>query len=89
MFSGLVSSFKGLMGWEENLQVESGGGQEEAVKNTDMNERQSLFKQLSGFIGKDVTSMISLPIFIFEPFSFLQVLGEPMQFEDVLNKVKG
>eukprot|EP01115_Flamella_aegyptia_P000433 TRINITY_DN106242_c0_g1_i1.p1 TRINITY_DN106242_c0_g1~~TRINITY_DN106242_c0_g1_i1.p1 ORF type:complete len:444 (-),score=89.16 TRINITY_DN106242_c0_g1_i1:39-1370(-) len=86
MFSGLVNSFKGLMGWEQDLQVESGGNQEDSVKHQDLNERQSLFKQLSQFIGKDITSMISLPVWIFEPFSFLQVMCEPMQYEELLNK---
>jgi hypothetical protein len=85
MFSGFVSSFKGLMGWD--LQVESGGQSEDEIKHSNNDERQSLFKQLSGFMGKDITSMISLPVWIFEPFSFLQVICEPMQFEELLNQV--
>jgi hypothetical protein len=86
MFSGLMSSVKGWMGWD-NLPVESGGGNEDNIQHNNTDERQSLFKQLSGFIGKDITSMISLPVWVFEPISFLEVLCEPMQFEEVLQKV--
>jgi len=85
MFSGLMNSFKGFMGWD-TLEVTPGGNNEEKVQNTNIDERQSLFKQLSQFIGKDITSMISLPVWVFEPFSFLQVLGEPLQFDDSLFK---
>jgi hypothetical protein len=86
MFSGLMNSFKGFMGWD-TLEVTAGGNNEEKVQNTNIDERQSLFKQLSGFIGKDITSMISLPVWVFEPFSFLQVMCEPLQFDELLLKV--
>jgi hypothetical protein len=85
MFSGLMNSFKGFMGWD-TLEVTAGGNNEEKVQNTNIDERQSLFKQLSGFIGKDITSMISLPVWVFEPFSFLQVMCEPLQFDELLLK---
>ncbi len=87
MFSGLVNSFRGFMGWD-NLEVTPGGNNEEKVQNNNIDERQSLFKQLSQFIGKDITSLISLPVWIFEPFSFLQVMGEPLQFDEALFKVR-
>ncbi len=38
-------------------------------------------------IGKDITSMISLPVWIFEPLSFLQIMSEPLQYEYLLQKV--
>jgi len=73
------------MGWD-NLEVVSGGDNEEAIQHNNTDERQSLFKQLSQFIGKDITSMISLPVWVFEPISFLEVLCEPMQFDELLHK---
>jgi len=85
MFSSLVSSFKGYMGWD-NLEVTAGGNNEEKAQQQNIEERQSLFKQLSGFIGKDITSMISLPVWVFEPFSFLEVMAEPLQFDELLIK---
>jgi len=71
----------------DSLQVESGGENEDKVETANIDERQSLFKQLSSFIGQDVTSMISLPVWVFEPLSFLQILCEPMLYGDLLFKV--
>jgi len=82
-FSGLVNSVKGFLGYE-NLEVEPGGSGEEKENNAASEDRQSLWKQLSQYIGKDVTSMISLPVWIFEPMSFLQIMCEPMQFAELL-----
>jgi len=49
-------------------------------------EKQSLWKQLSQYMGKDVTSLVSLPVWIFEPLSFLQIMCEPMQYAELLLK---
>jgi hypothetical protein len=84
MFSGAFSFVKGMFG-VENLKVEETG---EATSGDveDENKRKGLFSQLSSYIGKDVTSMISLPVWVFEPVSFLQVMSEPLQYEDLLVK---
>lgn len=84
MFSGLVNSVKGALGWGD-LEVVSSGETDATVKDsTSEQDKQSLWKQLSGYIGKDVTSMISLPVWLFEPLSFLQILVEPMQYAELL-----
>lgn len=77
---------KGFLGFED-LQVEAGGQGEDAIQNANTEERQSLWKQLSQYIGKDVTSMISLPAWVFEPISFLQIMAEPMEYAELLIKV--
>jgi len=83
-FSGFVSSMKSALGFE-NLEVVEVGEQSTAdAPQTE--ERQGLFKQLSQYIGKDVTSLVSLPVWIFEPHSFLQIMCEPLQFEELLKK---
>jgi len=66
--------------------VETGGQGEDAVPVTNTEERQGLWKQLSQYIGKDVTSMISLPAWVFEPISFLQIMAEPMEYGELLIK---
>jgi hypothetical protein len=83
--SGMLKSMKGFLGFED-LQVEAGGQGEDAVANSNTEERQSLWKQLSQYIGKDVTSMISLPAWVFEPISFLQIMAEPMEYSELLIK---
>lgn len=87
MFSGFVNSVKGLLGYE-NLEVVNAGEDATAPKPTvqDEEQKKGLFKQLSQYIGKDITSMISLPVWIFEPHSFLQIMCEPLQFEELLKK---
>lgn len=89
-FSGFVSSMKGW--WNnENLEVVNGGtgeGGEETVAAAQTEERKSLWKQLSQYIGSDITSGLSLPVWIFEPHSFLQIICEPLQFSELLDKVR-
>jgi len=83
--SGLMKGVKGMFGYED-LEVEDGGvagGQDHAVKPE---ERAGLWKQLSSYMGKDITSMISLPVWIFEPLSFLQIMAEPLQFDELLKE---
>jgi len=85
-FTGLMKSVKEYFGYE-NLEVENSGASEDQVETAPKEEqRQSLWKQLSGFIGKDVTSLISLPVWVFEPLSFLQIMCEPLQYVDLLHK---
>eukprot|EP01114_Cavostelium_apophysatum_P012516 TRINITY_DN281_c0_g1_i1.p1 TRINITY_DN281_c0_g1~~TRINITY_DN281_c0_g1_i1.p1 ORF type:complete len:405 (-),score=127.86 TRINITY_DN281_c0_g1_i1:119-1333(-) len=84
-FSGMANSVKGMLGFE-NLEVVKGDEGEEKVDEAEVEQKQGLFKQLSSYIGKDITSMISLPVWIFEPHSFLQIMCEPLQFEELLKK---
>lgn len=87
-WSGLVSSVKSYLGYD-NLEVESTGntsGVDQQEHNWKDEQRQGLWSQLSKFIGKDITSMISLPVWIFEPLSFLQIMCEPMQYAELLIK---
>jgi hypothetical protein len=81
----LINSVKGIFGSEE-IKVESGGQNEETTTGSPTKEKEGLWQQLRGMIGKDVTSMISLPVWIFEPLSFLQIMCEPMQNADLLLK---
>lgn len=79
------NSVKSALGYEiENLEVEETGKAEAHDVSSNPEERKSLFSSLSGFIGKDISSLISLPIWIFEPLSFLQIMCEPMQYSDLL-----
>jgi Oxysterol-binding protein len=84
MFGGAFNFMKGIFGMDQ-LKVEETDG----VNKTDIDEgkRKGLFSLMSSYIGKDITSMISLPVWIFEPVSFLQVMSEPLQYEYLLRKV--
>jgi len=87
MASYLWNSMKGMLGYE-SLETEASGSPEEkeVSSNSNPEQRKGLWKQLSSYIGKDITSMISLPVWIFEPLSFLQIMCEPLQYAELLNK---
>lgn len=39
-------------------------------------ERDSYWKMMQKYIGSDVTSMVTLPVLIFEPMTMLQKMAE-------------
>lgn len=41
-----------------------------------LQEREGLFKMMHKYIGADVTSMVTLPVIIFEPMTMLQKMAE-------------
>jgi hypothetical protein len=84
MFGGAFSFMKGIFGTDQ-LKVEETDG--ENKPDVDDGKRKGLFSMMSSYIGKDITSMISLPVWIFEPVSFLQIMAEPLQYENLLQKV--
>ena len=43
-------------------------------------------KQFQQYIGMDVTSMLSVPVFIMEPFTILQKMGEMMEYTELLDQ---
>lgn len=84
VFGGAFSFMKGIFGIDQ-LKVEEVDGEKKPDIEDD--KRKGLFSQLSSYIGKDVTSMISLPVWVFEPVSFLQIMSEPLQYEALLQQV--
>jgi hypothetical protein len=43
-------------------------------------------KQFQQYIGMDVTSLLSVPVWIMEPFSILQKAAEIMEYTELLDK---
>lgn len=39
-------------------------------------ERESMWKMMHKYIGADITSMVTLPVMIFEPMTMLQKMAE-------------
>ena len=42
--------------------------------------------KLSKYMGMDVTSLMSVPLFIMEPFSMLQKMAEIMEYTQLLDQ---
>jgi len=49
-------------------------------------DRKKLWSKVSGLIGKDTTSLLSLPVSMFEPLSVLQSMCEPLRYADIIEK---
>ncbi|MED6120869.1 Oxysterol-binding protein- protein 3C [Stylosanthes scabra] len=49
-------------------------------------ERDSFFKMMKSYIGADVTSLVTLPVTIFEPMTMLQKMAELMEYSHLLDK---
>lgn len=50
-------------------------------------DRKRLFSKLTGLMGKDIVSLLSLPVSLFEPTSVLQTMVEPLRNSELLFKV--
>lgn len=50
-------------------------------------DRKRIFSKLTGLVGKDIVSLLSLPVSLFEPTSVLQTMIEPLRFNDLLFKI--
>ncbi|KHG07774.1 Oxysterol-binding protein-related protein 3C [Gossypium arboreum] len=48
-------------------------------------ERESYWKMMVKYIGSDVTSMVTLPVIIFEPMAMLQKMAELMEYSYLLD----
>lgn len=85
VFGGAFNFVKGIFGTDD-LKVEEIEGSAKPADPEDDGKRKGLFSQMSNYIGKDITSMISLPVWVFEPVSFIQIMSEPLQYENLLQQ---
>lgn len=88
--SATISSF---LGYEElevidpNAdKVQKGTGQADEGLHTDERKNAWGSKQFQQYIGMDVTSLLSVPVWIMEPFSILQKAAEIMEYTELLDQ---
>ncbi|KVH97154.1 Oxysterol-binding protein [Cynara cardunculus var. scolymus] len=87
-FSSLASSFSnfknqvnGLLGYEGLEVINPEGGTEDAETEAQrgrwkQEDRDSYWKMMQKYVGADITSMVTLPVLIFEPMTMLQKMAE-------------
>ncbi|KXZ44648.1 hypothetical protein GPECTOR_64g142 [Gonium pectorale] len=82
-----------LMGWEDLEVVDPEAekakkGQEADATGLLEQERKQAWgtKQFQQYIGADVTSLLSVPVWIMEPFTILQKAAEIMEYTDILDR---
>jgi hypothetical protein len=66
------------------------GGTEDAAEEAKKGrwkdeERDSYFKMMQKYVGSDITSMVTLPVIIFEPMTMLQRMAELMEYSYLLD----
>ncbi|CAN6471778.1 unnamed protein product [Victoria cruziana] len=79
--SAMHKSVNGLLGYEGLEVINPEGGTEDAEEEAQrgrwkQEERDSYWKMMHKYIGSDVTSMVTLPVIIFEPMTMLQKMAE-------------
>ncbi|KAK9127082.1 hypothetical protein Syun_015879 [Stephania yunnanensis] len=83
-------SVTGLIGYEGLEVINPDGGTDdaeaEALKGRWKDEeRDSYWKIMQKYIGADITSVLTLPVFICEPMTNLQKMAEIMEYSHLLN----
>ncbi|KAJ4764074.1 Oxysterol-binding family protein [Rhynchospora pubera] len=84
-------SVNGLVGYEGLEVINPEGGNEDAEAEAlrgrwKQEDRDSYWKMMHKYIGADVTSLVTLPVIIFEPMSMLQRMAEILEYSELLNK---
>lgn len=87
--SAMSKSVNGLVGYEGLQVINPDGGTEDAEDEARkgrwrQEDRDSYWKMMQNYIGSDVTSMVTLPVLIFEPMTMLQKMAELMEYTYLL-----
>jgi len=49
-------------------------------------KRQLEFGNYKDYVGMDITSLVTLPVWIMEPYTMLQKVAEIMEYTDLLDR---
>ncbi|XP_050211403.1 oxysterol-binding protein-related protein 3B-like [Mercurialis annua] len=88
--SAMTRSVNGLLGYEGLEVVNPEGGNEDAEEEAKkgrwrQEDRDSYWKMMQNYVGSDITSMVTLPVLIFEPMSMVQKMAELMEYSHLLD----
>ncbi|GAY47932.1 hypothetical protein CUMW_108150 [Citrus unshiu] len=88
--SAMSKSVNGLLGYEGLEVVNPEGSTEDAEDEArrgrwKQEERDNYWKMMQKYIGADVQSLVTLPVFISEPNSVLQRMAELMEYSHLLD----
>ncbi|GMH23075.1 hypothetical protein Nepgr_024918 [Nepenthes gracilis] len=89
--NAMHKSVNGLLGYEGLVVVNPVGGTEDAEDEAQkgrwkQEDRDNYWKIMQKFIGSDVTSLVTLPVIIFEPMTMLQKMAELMEYSYLLDE---
>ncbi|KAM5583589.1 hypothetical protein ABKV19_003467 [Rosa sericea] len=89
--SAMHRSVGGMLGYEGVEVINPEGGKDDAEEEAQrgrwkQEERDSYWKMMQKYIGSDITSMVTLPVYIFEPMTMLQKMAELMEYSHLLDR---
>ncbi|KAA8549281.1 hypothetical protein F0562_000965 [Nyssa sinensis] len=89
--NAMQRSVNGLLGYEGVEVINPEGGKEDAEEEAQrgrwkQEDRDSYWKMMHKYIGSDVTSMVTLPVLIFEPMTMIQKMAELMEYSHLLDQ---
>ncbi|KAL5549903.1 hypothetical protein UlMin_000079 [Ulmus minor] len=88
--SAMTKSVNGLLGYEGLEVINPEGGTEDVEEEAKrgrwkQEDRDGYWRMMQKYIGADVTSMVTLPVLIFEPMSMVQKMAELMEYSYLLD----
>ncbi|KAK1299505.1 Oxysterol-binding protein-related protein 3C [Acorus calamus] len=88
--SAMHRSVNGMLGYEGLEVINPEGGTEDAEEEAQrgrwkQEDRDGYWKMMQKYIGSDVTSMVTLPVIIFEPMTMIQKMAELMEYCHLLD----
>ncbi|KAK2382387.1 oxysterol-binding protein-related protein 3C [Trifolium repens] len=91
VFSNAIRSVNGLLGYEGVEVINPDGGKDDVDDEVQRGrwkpeERDGYWKMMQNYIGADVTSLVTLPVIIFEPMTMLQKMAELMEYSHLLDQ---
>lgn len=92
MAEGAMAYASSLMGWEQlevvDPNAESAAKGQTKDEGLNIQERKQTWgtNQFQQYIGMDVTSLLSVPVWIMEPVTILQKAAEIMEYTELLDK---
>lgn len=89
--SAMHKSVNGMVGYEGLEVINPEGGTEDAEHEAQrgrwkQEDRDSYWKMMQEYIGSDVTSLVTLPVVIFEPMTMVQKMAELMEYSYLLDQ---
>ncbi|KAL2229485.1 oxysterol-binding protein-related protein 3A-like [Sesamum indicum] len=88
--NAMSKSVNGLLGYQGLEIINPDGGTEDTEVEAQKGrwkpeDRDSYWRMMQNYIGSDVTSMVTLPVLIFEPMTMLQKMAELMEYSYLLD----
>ncbi|KAF9598670.1 hypothetical protein IFM89_029920 [Coptis chinensis] len=88
--SAMHKSVNGLIGYEGLEVINPDGGTEDAEEEAHkgrwkQEDRDSYWRMMQNYVGADITSMVTLPVLIFEPMTMIQKMAELMEYSYLLD----